>query len=111
VDLSRFDKLVEQMSQLNAVRFLQYEGPIPENTSLATPRFEVEVGFGPDEPPSVTRIGASTGEGHVLVTVGDGKTGSVFLLPDGAWEAMIAADAGKPSPPLPDDVFAPAESR
>ena len=105
--MSLFDKLVEQLSELRAVRFAQYEGPIPASTGLAEPRLAIEVGFGSDRPPSVVRIGASTGDGHVLATVGDGVTGSVFLLPDIAWEAMIAADAGKPTPTLPEDVFAP----
>lgn len=107
IDMSLFDKLVEQLSELHAVRFTQYEGPIPTSTGLAEPRLAIEVGFGSERPPSVVRIGASTGDGHVLATVGDGLTGSVFLLPDTAWEAMIAADAGKPAPTLPEDVFAP----
>lgn len=110
-DLSLFDTLVEQLSQLHAVRFAQYEGTIPKAAGLAEPRIAVEIGLGPDKPPSVLRIGAATGEGHVLATVGDGRTGSVFLLPAGSWEAMIAADAGKGEPELPDDVLAPPDDR
>ncbi len=43
VDLSRFDKLVEHLADLHAVRFAQYEGPIPKSSGLADPRLDDEL--------------------------------------------------------------------
>jgi Domain of unknown function (DUF4340) len=110
LDLSRFNDLVLNLAQLHAVRFAQYEGSILKTSRLAEPRLAVEVGFGPDKPPRVLRLGTPGGDDLIQATVGDGTTGSVFLLPGTAWEALIDFGGRRESAPLPDDVFAPSEA-
>jgi len=106
VDLSRFDDLIKALSQLRTTRFMQYEGPIPESVGLAEPRLVVEVEFDGDRPSRGVRFGATTENGWIFATLGDGITGAVFLMPATAWEAIIPT-ADQPLPPLPSDVFAP----
>ncbi|MDR3618177.1 MAG: DUF4340 domain-containing protein [Paludisphaera borealis] len=111
IDLSRFNDLAIHLSQLHAVRFAQYEGPIPTDSGLAEPRLKIEIGFGAGKPPSVVRLGSPTRDGFVLATTGDGATGPVFLLPGPAWEALIEPGTEGSSAPLPADVFAPPDAR
>ena len=110
IDLSRFNDLAVHLSELHAFRFAQYEGPIPKSSGLAEPRLTVEVDLGAGKPPRVVRLGATTTEGYVLATTGDGATGSVFLLPGPAWEALISTAGETPSAPIPADVFAPPDA-
>jgi hypothetical protein len=99
VDLSRFDDLVRSLSRLQAVRFAQYEGPIPAALELNPPRIALEVVFQEPDPVKLLRIGASTPGGLVHAATGEGTSGPVFLLPAPAWEALLlpAGSSSQPS--------------
>ena len=83
IDQSRVSALVKALSQLEAVRFVQYDGEIPPYTGLHRPRLTVEVMLSAVEPTRVLRIGYPTNEGHVFAAEGTSGTGPVFLLPAG----------------------------
>ncbi|WP_165249023.1 DUF4340 domain-containing protein [Paludisphaera soli] len=107
VDFSRFDDLVEALSELRAERFIQYEGPFPPEVGLGTPRLDVRVSLDGDAPPARLRLGAALGEAYVCGATGEGDSGPVFILRAPAWEALIQSAEGG-LPPLPADPFAPA---
>src|SRR5262249_59330359 len=104
-ELSRMGSLVQTLSRLETLRFLQYEGAIPPETGLARPRLTVEVTLGAQDPTHVLRIGSNTGDGNVCAATGTGSSGAVFFLPAPPWNELIRS--GERFPPLPDDVFAP----
>jgi Domain of unknown function (DUF4340) len=105
LDQSRIGALVDAISQLEAIRFVQYEGEIQPYTGLYRPRLTVEVMLSSVEPPRVVKIGDPTGDGHVFAAVGTSNSGPVFLLQAGAWDALI--QSGEKFSPLPANVFAP----
>jgi Domain of unknown function (DUF4340) len=105
IDQSRVSPLVKALSQLEAIRFVQYDGEIPLYTGLHNPRLTVEVVLSAVEPTRVLRIGYPTNEGHVFAAEGTSGAGPVFLLPAGAWDALI--QSGERFNPLPANVFAP----
>ena len=53
VDLSGASALVQALSHLETIRYVQYSGDIPPLTGLTRPRLVVEVNLGPDAPPRV----------------------------------------------------------
>jgi Domain of unknown function (DUF4340) len=105
LDQSRLATLVKAMSQLEAYRFVQYDGEIQPYTGLLHPRLTVEVVLSPPEPTRTLRIGAPTGDGNVFAAEGTSSAGPVFLLPVAAWQALI--ESGERFDPLPANVFAP----
>jgi hypothetical protein len=107
IDLSRIGSLVQTLSRLETTRFIQYEGPIPPDTGLARPRLTVEVTLGAKDPKQVVRIGSNSDDGNVCAATGTGSSGAVFFLPAPPWNELIRS--GERFPPLPDDVFAPAQ--
>jgi hypothetical protein len=104
IDLSRFNELLTQLSELRATRFLQYGGSIPSWTGLLEPRLLIEVFPVNGTPVQRLRIGSGRGP-LVLATTGQGGTGPVFLLHGAAWEALIHSLGG--GLVLPENVFAP----
>jgi hypothetical protein len=106
IDQSRITPLVKALSQLETLRFLQYDGEIPPATGLLRPRLTVEVEQDPPAATRVLRIGYPTNDGYVLAAEGTSSSGPVFLLASVAWDALIAS--GERSSPLPANVFAPA---
>ncbi len=88
IDLSRFNDLVRHVSDLHAIKFLQYDGPVSAATGLARPRLTVELQGDSGKPPYILRIGATNG-GSVVAAVGTSDKGPVFLLPGGPWNALI----------------------
>jgi len=106
IDQSRTSALVKALSQLETLRFVQYDGEIPAFTGLLRPRLIVEVMLGSAEPMRVLKIGYSANDGHVFATLGTSGSGPVFLLPAFAWDALI--QTGERFEPLPDNVLAPA---
>jgi Domain of unknown function (DUF4340) len=106
IDQSRVTPLVKALSNLEAVRFAQYDGEIPPYTGLHHPRLTIEILLSAAEPTRVLRIGYPTNEGHVFAAEGSSGSGPVFLLPVGAWDALI--QSGERLDPLPANVFAPA---
>jgi hypothetical protein len=106
IDLSRIGSLVSTMSQLQTLRFIQYDGEIPADTGLSHPRLKVEVTLGAKDPIQVLRIGNNADDGNVCAATGTGPSGPAFLLPGPPWNELIRS--GERLPPLPDDVFAPA---
>jgi hypothetical protein len=107
IDLSRIGSLVQTLSQLQTLRFIQYEGAIPADTGLLRPRLKVEVTLGAKDPVQILRIGDNAGDGLVCAATNTGLSGPAFLLPGPSWNELIRA--GERFAPLPDDVFAPAE--
>ena len=87
------------------IRFVQYDGEIQPYTGLYRPRLTVEVMLSSAEPTRVRQIGDPTGDGHVFAAEGTSGSGPVFLLPAGAWDALI--QSGERFNPLPANVFAP----
>ena len=75
-DQSRMPALVKALSQLEAVRFVQYDGEIPPYTGLHRPRLTVEVMLSAAEPTRVLRIGYPTNEGHVFAAEGTSGSGT-----------------------------------
>ena len=106
IDQSRIKPLVRALSQLETLRFLQYDGEIPPGTGLHRPRLTVEVELGSPAAPRVLRIGYAAMDGFVYAAEGTSSSGPVFLLANLAWDALIAS--GERFNPLPADVFAPA---
>jgi hypothetical protein len=107
IDLSRIGSLVQTLSQLQTLRFIQYEGEIPPQTGLAHPRLKVEVTLGAKGPTHVLRIGSSTDDGNVCAATGTGSSGAAFFLPGPPWNDLIRS--GERLDPLPDNVFATPE--
>ncbi len=106
MDLSRFDSLVEALADLRAIRFIQYEGPLPPGAGLESPRLTVDVEVeGRDEPVRL-RVGSNFLRSWVCAATGDAPAGPAFLLQAPAWEALIREVEGG-LPPIPDDPFAP----
>src|SRR5438270_10384943 len=70
IDLSRIGSLVQTLSRLETLRFIQYEGEIPPQTGLAHPRLTVEVTLGAKGPTHVLRIGSNTDDGNVCAATG-----------------------------------------
>ena len=72
--------LVKALSQLETLRFVQYDGEIPPATGLHRPRLTVEVELGSPAATRVLRIGYPTNDGHVFAAEGTSGSGPVFLL-------------------------------
>ena len=105
IDQSRLTSLVKAVSQLEAVRFAQYDGEIQPYTGLHRPRLTVEVMLSAAEPSRVLKIGYPTGDGFVFAAEGTSGSGPVFLLPAAAWDELVRS--GERFDPLPANVFAP----
>ncbi len=106
LDQSRIGTVVKAMSQLQAIKFVQYDGPIEASTGLLRPRLTAEVMLSGAEPVRTLRIGYSRPDGHIFAAEGTSASGPVFLLPSVAWDALI--ESGERLPALPENVFAPA---
>ena len=106
LDQSRIGTVVKAMSALQAIKFVQYDGPIEPSTGLIRPRLTAEVMLSGAEPLRTLRIGYSRPDGHIFAAEGTSGSGPVFLLPSAAWDALI--ESGERLPPLPANVFAPA---
>jgi hypothetical protein len=106
IDQSRVQPLVKALSQLETLRFLQYDDEIPPGTGLLRPRLTVEVELGSPAATRVLRIGYPAMDGFLYAAEGTSSSGPVFLLANLAWDALIAS--GERFDPLPADVFAPA---
>jgi hypothetical protein len=104
VDLSRIGALVTALSQLQATRYSQYDGPFPAATGLRWPRLIVEVTLAPTGPNFVLRIGGTTDSGQVFAAAGSADHGPAFYLPAPSWNDFIRS--GESFPPIPDDPFA-----
>jgi hypothetical protein len=105
IDQSRISPLVRALSQLETLRFVQYDGEIPAATGLLRPRLTVEVELGSPSATRELRIGYPTNDGYVFAAEGTSSSGPVFLLTGVAWDALIAS--GEQFNPLPANVFAP----
>ncbi|HWE39545.1 MAG TPA: DUF4340 domain-containing protein [Isosphaeraceae bacterium] len=121
IDLGQLNPLLEMMSGLQALRFTQYEGPLPPRAGLSPPRLQVGVDLQGGQGTRLLRIGDAGPEpGTRLAATSSGAEGAVFLLNSGAWENWIEppgpaktpapapASAKGESGKLPEDVFAPA---
>ncbi|MDG3003710.1 DUF4340 domain-containing protein [Paludisphaera mucosa] len=109
VDLSRFDNLIEGLSELRAARFVQYQGPFPPGAGLEHPRLRITVEFVGDAAPVRLRLGSKFLGDWVCAAVGDENSGPVFLLQAPVWEDLIRVAEGG-LPPIPDSFIAPAPS-
>ena len=107
VDLSRFNSLIEGLSELRTPRFIQYQGDFPPGAGLDRPRLSIQVECEGSPEPLRIRIGSRFLDDWVCAAVGEGEAGPVFLLVGPVWEAMIAGAEGG-LPPIPDLPFAPA---
>lgn len=106
VDLSRFDSLVRALSELRAIRFIQYVGPFPPGAGLGSPRLTITVELEGRNEPVRLRVGSKFLSDWVCAATGDSAEGSAFLLQGPAWEGLILGVEGG-LPPIPDDPFAP----
>ncbi|MGC8638330.1 MAG: DUF4340 domain-containing protein [Isosphaeraceae bacterium] len=103
VDLSRFHDLVVHLSQLRTTRYFQYDGPFPVSAGLDRPRLVLEF-HTVDGKSRIVRFGATTGS-MIFAATGTGNSGSIFLLPAVAWNALIQSFTSGQE--LPQNVFAP----
>jgi hypothetical protein len=117
IDLAQVNPLLEMMSGLTALRFTQYDGPLPPQDGLSPPRLQVGVDLQGGQGTRLLRIGDAGPEpGTRSATTAPAGEGAVFLLNAGAWEVWIAgpgatqepAPARDESGKLPEKVFAPA---
>jgi hypothetical protein len=104
-DGSRLVALVQALSNLNAPRFLQYEGPIPAWTGLDDAGLSIEVHLA-DGAARFLRISRTSDQQTYATTAKDGEaSGPVFFLTGPAWPELVRYVPGGAT--LPDDVFAP----
>lgn len=99
--------LSRQLAALRANRFVQYDGPIPEDTGLAKPALAIEISANEKGKPAThrLRLGKLVKDGWLATLAEDGKPGPVFTVPADVWGAWIHANEGEVK--LPDNVFAP----
>ncbi len=112
VDASKFDAArvpaaAQALTNLSAIRFTQYDGPIPAAAGLEPPRLEVDVYASEGRGLRKLRLGAAVSGDSPLIfaTLAEGAAGAVFLLPAADWDALIKSP--HPATQLPSDVFAP----
>ncbi|WP_337175175.1 DUF4340 domain-containing protein [Paludisphaera sp.] len=109
VDLSRFDSLTRALSELRAIRFIQYAGPFPPGSGLLHPRLTIVAEIdGRDEPVRLI-LGSKFLSDWVCAATSEGSEGAAFLLHGAAWEGLIL-DVEGGLPPIPDDPFAPPDT-
>jgi hypothetical protein len=102
------DLLVRQLASLRANRFVQYDGPIPDDSGLARPALAIEVSA-TEKGKAAThrlRLGRLDRDGWLATLAEEGKPGPVFTLPADIWGAWIHANESD-EVKLPDNVFAP----
>ena len=109
MDLSRFDSLVRALSELRAIRFIQYEGPFPPGAGLRSPRLTITAEVEGRKDPVRLRVGSKFLGDWVCAATGDAAEGPAFLLQGPAWEGLILGVEGG-LPPIPDDPFAPPDA-
>ncbi len=104
IDLSGIPSLIKDLSHLETIHYVQYDGEIPAYTGLTRPRLVVRVKLGSDEPDRIVRVGYLTNSAFVFAAEGTNPSGPVFLLPARSWDRLI--QSGERLPPLPASVFA-----
>lgn len=109
VDLSRFDSLIGALSELRAIRFIQYEGPFPPGAGLRSPRLAITAEVEGRKEPVRLRVGSKFLGDWVCAATGDAPEGPAFLLQGAAWEGLVLGVEGG-LPPIPDDPFAPPDA-
>ena len=102
--------LLKQVGNLRAIRFLQYDGPIPTGTGLSDPVLTIQVSRRTRDQlfQDTVRIGNRVPEGRAA-TVASGADGPVFALPADEWASWIKL--GGPAGELPENVFTAPLSR
>jgi hypothetical protein len=90
-DSGRIPQWLAAIGNLQAVRFVQFEGPIAPSTGLTRPRLRISIHRSDAERPITLRIGAASPDGYLFATVADGDEGSVFLLPIAAWAPLLSS--------------------
>jgi hypothetical protein len=104
IDSARLNTLLPMLSNTVAMRFTQYQGPIPDATGLTPPKVLLEIGLSGESAPLRLRIGNATPGGSRYATTAAGSEGAVFLLTEAEWNNWIAQQA---KAELPENVFAP----
>ncbi|SIN98679.1 protein of unknown function [Singulisphaera sp. GP187] len=106
-DLSRIHSLAGDLAKLNTRMFIQYEGPFPEASGLATPQLTVEYTLKGDDTKHTLRVGNTFEQGEYYATTAPNKEGLVFALGGTGWADLIRLAGERKSIELPEDVFAP----
>ena len=107
VESSAIEPFLEALSQLDALRFLQYSGAIPESSGLAKPRLVIQlfVQKGPKLQTILLRVGGDAGESSLVATTSPTAEGPTFVIEaKPPWPDWL-----KPSQAVdewPEDVFA-----
>lgn len=103
------DALVTALSNLRALRFVQYAGPFPAEAGLVPPLTAIRVQLKGDAGTREIRLGHLAFAGQRFATTETGSSGAVFLLPEAGWEPYLPPT--RPAPlVLPERVFAPDAS-
>ncbi|AGA30061.1 DUF4340 domain-containing protein [Singulisphaera acidiphila] len=106
-DLSRIHSLANDLAKLNTRMFIQYEGPFPAASGLATPQLTVEYTLKGDDTKYTLRIGNPFEQEEYYATTASKDEGIVFALGGTGWADLIRLAGERKSLELPDDVFAP----
>ncbi|WP_435009874.1 DUF4340 domain-containing protein [Tundrisphaera lichenicola] len=103
-DPSRVTPLVNELSRLSTSRFLQYQGEIPKDTGITSPRLSIRV---ETEATSalMVRVGVPAGNGLVCASTAISDDGPVFLLPEALFGGWLKTP--RQHDDLPENVFAP----
>jgi hypothetical protein len=105
-EVSRVEPLITALANLRALRFEQYDGPIPAGVGLSPPVVSLQVQLKGDLGTRELRLGLTAGPGQRWATTEAGAAGAVFVLPEAGWEPYLPPARPGPSV-LPEDVFAP----
>jgi Domain of unknown function (DUF4340) len=108
IDLAKLNELMGMIANLATTRYAQYDGIMPADYGLTSPKLVIDVSFGPGQPPRVLRIGNPGPGGQYYATVDLDRSGPVFLLPREFWAYWV--NGAKPAPEMPEmpeNVFAP----
>ena len=106
-DLSRIHSLASDLAKLNTRMFIQYEGPFPDASGLATPQLTVEYTLKGDDTKHTLRVGNTFEQGEYYATTAPKNEGMVFALGGTGWADLLRHSGERKSLELPEDVFAP----
>ncbi len=104
-DTARVDAIVTALAGLKTPRFLQYSGPFPDVSGLASPRVTVRVTLAGKAAGSTLRVGRGVNPTTFVATNAPGDVGPVFVLSVDDIQAILDPPA-RPDD-LPPDVFVP----
>jgi hypothetical protein len=105
VAAGQVNALLAPLSSLAAVRFTQYEGPIPAETGLGPPLVTIEVHVSDKDVMHRLRLGKLVDGNLRYATTVAGDAGPVVVLAEAPWAAWASQPPPQGTGELPEDVF------